>query len=441
MSDMTASVNTTSNGFHVEGYEKITYDFQFVDRVFSPKNEQLAELYKRWKRVLVVIDQNVYQHYRQEMEDYFRHYQIDLTVHSVSVGEQRKTMSTVLEMVDAFVDFGLVRKEPVLVIGGGLVTDVTGFACSMYRRTSNFIRIPTTLIGLIDASVSIKMGCNHGKLKNRLGSYHAPAVTFLDFSFMRTLPEAQIRNGFAELVKISTVGQSRIFDLLDKYGEELIRTRFGQLDASDEVRAAADEISYKGIETMLELETPNLHEIMLDRVIAFGHTWSPTLELAPKIPLRHGHAINIDMAFSATMAHRRGYITVEERDRILNLMSRVGLSLDHELFDIELLWKATVSIMQTRDGLQRCAVPRPIGECFFINDFTREEMDEGLKAHKELVKSFARGGEGLEAYVDAIDIEGGEGEMHPYLKSHAEKKKSEPVVEKNTVVPQQSTCC
>jgi len=188
MSDMTASVNTTSNGFHVEGYEKLTYDFQFVDRVFNTKNEQLAELYKRWKRVLVVIDQNVYDNYRGEMEDYFKHYDISLTVHAVTVGEQRKTVSTVLTMVDAFVSFGLVRKEPVLVVGGGLVTDVCGFACSMYRRTSNFIRIPTTLIGLIDASVSIKMGCNHGKLKNRLGSYHAPAVTFLDFSFLKTLP-------------------------------------------------------------------------------------------------------------------------------------------------------------------------------------------------------------------------------------------------------------
>jgi len=435
MSDMTASVNTTQNGFHVEGYEKITYDFQFVDRVFATKNEQLAELYKPWKRVLVVIDQSVYEHYADEMRAYFKHYDIALTVHAVTVGEQRKTVSTMLTMVDAFVDFGLVRKEPVLVVGGGLVTDVCGFACSIYRRTSNFIRIPTTLIGLIDASVSIKMGCNHGKLKNRLGSYHAPAVTFLDFSFMKTLPEAQVRNGFAELIKISTVGQGRIFDLLDKYGEELIKTRFGQLNASEEVRAAADEISYKGIHTMLELETPNLHEIMLDRVIAFGHTWSPTLELTPKVPLRHGHAINIDMAFSTTMAWRRGYITKEERDRILNLMSRVGLSLDHELFEIDLLWKATVSIMQTHDGKMRCAVPKPIGECHFVNDFTREELEAGLKEHKELCKTFARNGDGVEAYVDAIDVEGGEQPLHPHLQ-HAKK-----AVVDHSQTPVETSCC
>jgi 3-dehydroquinate synthase len=142
---------------------------------------------------------------------------------------------------------------------------------------------------------------------------------------------------------------------------------------------------------------------MLDRVIAFGHTWSPTLELTPPVPLRHGHAINIDMAFSVTIAWKRGLITIEERDRILRLMSRVGLTLDHELFEIELIWKATKSIMLTRDGLQRAAMPSPIGQCIFLNDLTYEELKQDLKEHKELVKNFPRAGDGLDAYVDPND--------------------------------------
>jgi demethyl-4-deoxygadusol synthase len=152
---------------------------------------------------------------------------------------------------------------------------------------------------------------------------------------------------------------------------------------------------------------------MLDRVIAFGHTWSPTLELMPKVPLRHGHAINIDMAFSATVAWKRGLITIEERDRILRLMSRVGLALDHELFEIELVWKATKSIMLTRDGQQRAAMPNPIGECKFVNDLTYEGLKQDLQDHKALVKSYPRSGDGIDAYVDQgdyMDLEGTEGE-------------------------------
>lgn len=148
---------------------------------------------------------------------------------------------------------------------------------------------------------------------------------------------------------------------------------------------------------------PNLHEIMLDRVIAFGHTWSPTLELTPQVPLRHGHAINIDMAYSTTIAWKRGLITLEERDRILGLMSRVGLSLDHELFDIDLIWKATKSIMLTRDGKQRAAMPNPIGECQFLNDLTYDELKEAIEQHKQLVQKYPRSGTGLDAFVDRWD--------------------------------------
>ena len=112
---------------------------------------------------------------------------------------------------------------------------------------------------------------------------------------------------------------------------------------------------------MLRLEVPNLQELDLDRVIAFGHTWSPTLELTPPMPFFHGHAIAIDMALSTTIAERRGYISVSDRDRIFWLMSRVGLALDSPHLTPELLRRGTESILQTRDGLLRAAVPRPVG--------------------------------------------------------------------------------
>ena len=156
---------------------------------------------------------------------------------------------------------------------------------------------------------------------------------------------------------------------------------------------------------MLELETPNLHELDLDRVIAYGHTWSPTLELAPQVPLYHGHAVNIDMALSATIAARRGYIPTQERDRILDLMSRIGLSLDHPLLDGDMLWYATQSISLTRDGKQRAAMPRPIGECFFVNDLTREELDVALAEHKRLCAKYPRSGAGVDAYIETQEAQ------------------------------------
>jgi 3-dehydroquinate synthase len=136
-------------------------------------------------------------------------------------------------------------------------------------------------------------------LTTRLGAYHAPLHTFLDFSFLKTLPVGQVRNGFAELIKIATVGDKAVWDLLVKYGPKLVETGFGHKEGDDELKKAGQEICERGIETMLELESPNLHELGLDRVIAYGHTWSPTLELTPTIPLRHGHAITVRPSFSS----------------------------------------------------------------------------------------------------------------------------------------------
>ena len=205
-------------------------------------------------------------------------------------------------------------------------------------------------------------------------------------------------------MKIAVVANAVVFELLYEYGSELLNTHFGYINGTPEIQQIAHRVNYEAIKTMLELETPNLHELDLDRVIAYGHTWSPTLELAPSVPLFHGHTVNIDMALSATIAARRGYITDEDRDRILGLMSRLGLALDHPLLDSELLWQATQSITLTRDGLQRVAMPRPIGHCFFVNDLSREELSASLEEHKQLCATYPDAGAGVNAYVGSDEL-------------------------------------
>ena len=399
MSNIQATYTATENSFHVEGYEKIEFSLDYVPGAFRIENTQIADSYRAFGRCLMVVDDAVYRLYGDAIQAYFARHEIDLTVSLVTIKETGKTLRTLEQIVDAFAEFGLVRKEPVLVVGGGLVTDVAGFACSTYRRKTNYMRVPTTLIGLIDASVSIKVGANHGKLKNRLGAYHASQKVFLDFGFLATLPEDQVRNGMAELIKIAVVANQQVFELLEAHGEDLLRTRFGHLNGTPELVEIGNTITWQAINTMLELEVPNLHELQLDRVIAYGHTWSPTLELTPDVPMFHGHGITVDMAFSATLAERRGFITATDRDRIHSLMSRLGLAMDSAYFTSELVWKATESIIRTRDGMQRCAVPHPIGSCDFLNDLTRTELEETLQAHKEICQGYPRGGDGVDMYM------------------------------------------
>jgi 3-dehydroquinate synthetase len=399
MSNLQAQVTVSDRTFHVKGYEKIEYDLVYVDGVFAPGNTELAESYRPYGRTLMVVDETVYDLYGDSIHAYFDHHDIALTVVPVQIRETAKSLETFERIVGEFDAFGLVRTEPVLVVGGGLTTDVAGFACASYRRNTPYIRIPTTLIGLIDASVSIKVAVNYGKNKNRLGAYHASQKVLLDFSFLKTLPEDQIRNGMAELIKISVVGNTEIFDLLEDHGAILLRTRFGHLGGTPELRSLGNVVTHQAIATMLELEAPNLHEIDLDRVIAFGHTWSPTLELTPPEPFFHGHAINIDMALSTTLAEQRGYISVADRDRVLSVMSNLGLALDSQHLTPELLSAATTSILKTRDGLLRAAIPAPIGQCIFLNEVTTDELVDTLTLHKKICLEYPRGGDGVDMFT------------------------------------------
>ncbi|KAK0526494.1 hypothetical protein OC834_004786 [Tilletia horrida] len=404
--EVPAGPNCTGAGYAVEGSEELRYGYSFVDNVFDPKKDDLATFYTKWKRVLVLLDENLNAIYGDSIKAYFAAHKIAPTLHVFKGGELNKNMDTMLGFVDAMDKFGLIRKEPVLVVGGGLASDVAGYACASYRRSTNYIRVGTTLIALIDAAISIKVGINHGKLKNRLGAYHAPMHTFLDFDFLKTLPVGQTRNGFAEIMKISHCAEKPTWDLLVKYGPQLVESGFGRKEnGSAELKAAADEICRRAIFKMLELESGNLHEIGLDRVIASGHGISPTLELAPFPPLR---PITVDMSFTIILSHARGLLTAEERDEWFTLANGVGLTVDHAALDSELLHRSVEAIKKTRDGLQRfvLAGPNGYGNCVFANDISNEEFESVLAELKSYVKQrFPEyPGHGQDAFADAGDL-------------------------------------
>ena len=110
MSDLNATVSKTKTGFHVDGYEKISYDFTFLDGVFNVANPELARCYERWGRVLAVTDLNVYNVYGEQIERYFKYYDLALQVHKTKIGEKAKTIPTFLSIVDSMTEFGIYRK-------------------------------------------------------------------------------------------------------------------------------------------------------------------------------------------------------------------------------------------------------------------------------------------------------------------------------------------
>lgn len=400
---------------NVEAHTQFKYDYTFIDDdtekgVFDLENPLMANRFKAYGRCVTVMDARVYDIYGKDMHAYFEHYNLGLEVFPLGIDEQQKSMRTVEEVMVFFANVGVMRREKPLVAGGGLITDIVGTACSLYRRSTSYIRLPTTLIGMIDAAIAIKVGGNLAeKHKNRIGAFHPHDGVIIDFHLLKSLPEAHIRNGLAELTKISIVEEPECFELLDEFCEDLIKHRFGFGEGAPlELREIGRRIARKAVLRMLQLECPNLLEHDQRRAIAYGHTWSPVYELTPKPhPLHHGHAIAVDMSFSATWAAKEGWISEELRDRVHGIFKKAGLSLYHPSFTVEKLHYGTATILQRRDGDLYAAIPDgEIGKCRYINtdDFADraaldKSLEEGLLEHIKLMDERYDGGQGTEQFI------------------------------------------
>jgi 3-dehydroquinate synthase len=248
-----------------------------------------------------------------------------------------------------------------------VLLDVAGFAASLYRRGLPYVRIPTTLMGLIDAGIGIKTGVNFDAHKNRLGAYFAPQRAYLDTQFLRTLDDRHVANGIAEIIKMAIVRDLRLFELLEESIDGLIADRFCG-------RTAYREILVRAAVGMLEELSSNLWEAVLERVVDYGHTFSPKLEMAALPELLHGEAVAIDMALSLVLAAQRELINPEELSRALGLLDAYGLPTHHGQCEEELLMQALAETTSHRDGLQRVPLSRGIGDAVFVNDLTRTEI-------------------------------------------------------------------
>ncbi|GAA2716798.1 MULTISPECIES: sedoheptulose 7-phosphate cyclase [Streptomyces] len=349
----------------------VRYEVGFAPGVLDPANPALARAGAPAggpapARRLLVVESTVDALYGERIRAYCAARGLDHAVHVLPAHERLKTMDAVFSVVEAMDRFGVSRRsEPVAAVGGGVLMDVVGLACSLYRRSTPYVRVPTTLIGLVDAGVGAKTGVNFGSYKNRLGSYHPAAQTLLDPAFLRTLDRRHVSNGAAEILKMALIKDGALFRLLERYGAVLIAGRFQG--------GAAREVLSRAVHGMLQELQGNLWEHDLERIVDYGHSFSPTLEMRALPELLHGEAVCLDMALTTVIAERRGLVRPLERRRVLATMRELGLPVWHRLCTPEVLGEALADTVRHRDGSQRLPLPLGIGRAVFVDDVTPDE--------------------------------------------------------------------
>ncbi len=358
--------------WQVSATRRIEYDLCNVADVFDPQSDALLSMGRvRDGRRFVVVDECVHAYHGERIRAYFAQHRVDARIITLPGGEGGKTLEAWLAVLRELDGFPIHRRdEPVIAIGGGVLTDVVGYAAASYRRGVPHIKVPTTLMGYVDAAVGIKTGINFNGRKNRLGNFEPPRRVLLDRSLLRSLPPRHLRNGVCEIVKLAVIRDAALFRLLERHGASSMEAFFQD--------AHGGEILDRAIGGMLEELAPNLYEEELARKVDFGHTFSYGLETRHEGRLLHGEAVLLDILVSTAIAHRRGLLDAAAAGRIFALVERLQLAPELALLDAELIWQSLLDRVEHRNGLQRVPLPAGIGGCVFVNDIARAEVEASI---------------------------------------------------------------
>jgi len=384
----------------------ITTTIRILTGVLDTKNVTLRNVYAPLGRCMAVVDAHVDKFYGERINAYFVAHTIELNKLVVSGMEAGKSIDAVSNILKALKVQGVMRNEPVLIVGGGVVADIGGLATALYDRNTPYIMLCTSIVAGIDAGPSPRTCCNSDGYKNLYGAYHPPVITLTDRTFWSTLHEGWLRHGVAEIIKMAVVKDVKLFELLEDVGPRLIYTKFGTLCPEDEEFCKkCDLIVGMAMHSYVQSEYGNLWETHQCRPHAYGHTWSPGYELPAG--MLHGHAVGTCMGYGALLAKRCGFIDVGQLNRILRLISNFELSLWHPIMDDpQRIWGTNVKIIQKRGGHLCAPVPRiAIGQCGYIQDLTFEEVEASIQEYHELCKGFPRGGLGVEVHCREVGLE------------------------------------
>ncbi|XP_062397970.1 2-epi-5-epi-valiolone synthase-like isoform X2 [Sardina pilchardus] len=330
----------------------------------------------------IVIDEVVHALYGNRISEYMKARNVVYKMLPLPTTEENKSMELVTTILEEVHQFGIDRRsEPILAIGGGVCLDIVGLAASLYRRRTPYIRVPTTLLAYVDASVGAKNGVNFANCKNKLGSYIPPVATFLDRSFLATVPRRHIANGLAEMLKMALMKHKGLFELLEAEGQNLLDSKFQTREGTDETdqSPAASASSRIAIETMLEELAPNLWEDDLDRLVDFGHLVSPELEMEVLPALLHGEAVAVEMSLMVYVACGRGLLPAALRDRVVRCMRSLELPVWHPLCSLALARRALGERLRHSGGRLRMPLPTALGRAEIFNDISDDTLCQAFQ--------------------------------------------------------------
>lgn len=234
-------------------------------------------------------------------------------------GEEGKSPDVLLKLWNWLAAAGFTRSDLVVGIGGGAITDIAGFAAATYLRGIDWIAIPTSVAGSVDAAIGGKTGANLDYGKNLVGSFHSPHAVLIDPSWFTTLLDRDFAAGLAEVVKCGFIRDAKILQLLE--GRDLNSLRNDQ--------SLILELIQRAVQVKADVVSGDFKESYDREILNYGHTFGHAVEKHSKYSLRHGECVSVGMAFMAHLQSELGLITDEVRDLHFTLLSGLNLPITY----------------------------------------------------------------------------------------------------------------
>lgn len=272
----------------------------------------------RKPRVPIVADENVARHWRERVEASLAEAGHEPRWHIAAPGEGAKSWRGLEQLCDWLLAEGVERGDHVLALGGGVVGDLTGFACAILKRGCGFVQLPTTLLAQVDSSVGGKTAINTAAGKNLIGAFHQPSLVLADLSALDTLPNREMRAGYAEVLKYGVLGDADFFDWLEQHGTDVVARDPVALE-----HAVATSVAAKArIVAEDERETSGARALL-----NLGHTFGHALEAETGFSdrLLHGEAVALGMVLAARFSARLGLIGEGDAERVERAIAAAGL--------------------------------------------------------------------------------------------------------------------
>jgi shikimate kinase / 3-dehydroquinate synthase len=271
-------------------------------------------------------------------------------------GERGKRLSVAARLWDALAREGIGRDGAILALGGGSVGDVAGFVAATYLRGIRIAQVPTTLLGMADASIGGKTGIDVAAGKNLVGAFHTPDAVFADLAVLATLPARQLSSGLAEVTKCAFLADRESVAQLDR---SLENVRAGDLGAILAAVTIAAEVK-------ASIVSQDPRESGLRELLNFGHTMGHAYEAASRYRVTHGEAVAIGMVYATALAEKLELTAPALRVELENLLDRAALPKRARL--PKAVWSYVLQDKKARAGKLRWILPRRIGRFSEVTD-------------------------------------------------------------------------